>query len=258
MNCSRAHLADKLKKTASFRTYVRYSWVMALAIATPDRHIRAQSLAHCHAVTPARQLSERTQPAGLELPHQLAPLMDAGVIASGSVFSLRATPGRTSLLLQLLMGATQRGHWCAVVGIPQLGLLAANESGVDLARLAILPHVDSGWLQVLGTLLSAVDFVVLHPPARCSAAQANRFSALARQHSAVLAIYESTNDRARWPTQPDFSFATTSVTWSGLTDGHGALDSYCFTVQAKGRRLPSARQAIVRITRPNLTGTTVG
>lgn len=242
----------------SVRTYVRYSWVMALAIAASDRNVRDQSRTHSHAVTPASQLLESKQLSGLELPHQLAPLMDAGVIAAGSVFSLRATPGRTSLLLQLLMGATQRGHWCAVVGIPQLGFQAANECGVDLTRLAVLPRVDSGWLQALGTLLSAVDFVVLQPPTRCSATQANRFAALTRQHSAVLSIYEPTDIGARWPIQPDFSFATTSAAWSGVTHGHGALNSYSFTVRAQGRRLPSVRQAIVRITRSNLTGTTAG
>ena len=42
--------------------------------------------------------------------------------------------GATSILLALLAGASAAGSWCAVVGMPSLGLVAAAELGIALDR----------------------------------------------------------------------------------------------------------------------------
>jgi len=47
--------------------------------------------------------------------------------------------GATTLALELLAGPSVGGYWCAVGGALELGVLAAAERGIDLARLVIVP-----------------------------------------------------------------------------------------------------------------------
>ena len=46
--------------------------------------------------------------------------------ANGLIADPSAAGGSTSLLLALLSAASQAGSWCAVVGVPALGALAAG------------------------------------------------------------------------------------------------------------------------------------
>ena len=45
-----------------------------------------------------------------------------------------AVTGSTSLLIAVLAGAMREGAWAAVVGMPAIGALAAQEYGIDLSR----------------------------------------------------------------------------------------------------------------------------
>ena len=61
--------------------------------------------------------------------------------------------GAVSLALALVAEASATGSWCAVVGVPDLGLLAAAELGACLDRVALVPHlVPSQWVTVIGAL----------------------------------------------------------------------------------------------------------
>ncbi|HYZ09141.1 MAG TPA: hypothetical protein VE709_11300, partial [Pseudonocardiaceae bacterium] len=66
----------------------------------------------------------------------LAPLLPGGGLRRGSVVAVR---GSTALLLALLAAATTQGAWAAVVGIGDLGVLAAAEAGVAVQRLVLVP-----------------------------------------------------------------------------------------------------------------------
>jgi hypothetical protein len=64
-----------------------------------------------------------------------------------------AVSGSVSLLLALLGTASQSGAWCALVGFPLISAQAADEYGVDLSRLALVPEPGSGWTTAVGARL---------------------------------------------------------------------------------------------------------
>src|SRR5215217_2002170 len=66
----------------------------------------------------------------------------------------------TSLLLALLAEATKTGSWVAVVGMPDLGLAAAAELGVELTRVVLIPEPGAQFVSVVAALFEGVDLVV--------------------------------------------------------------------------------------------------
>src|SRR4051795_3391289 len=111
------------------------------------------------------QLRVRTRPVALaeeeRLPvlGPLAGLFPGGGLRRGTTVSVGGGSGSTSLAMALLAGPSQAGSWAAVVGCPDLGLVAAAELGVDLERLALVPRAGSQWPTVVSALLDAVDVV---------------------------------------------------------------------------------------------------
>src|SRR3954469_22577759 len=103
----------------------------------------------------------------------------------------RAAPGSggTSLLLALLAEASRSGSWCAVVGVPSLGAVAAAESGIALDRLALVPNPGPEWPTVVAALIDGVDLVVIAVPGPVSASMASRLAARARQRGCVLVAF---------------------------------------------------------------------
>ena len=77
----------------------------------------------------------------LALPDALAPLFPGGGLRRGSTVVVQPgpAPGATTLALALVASASQTGSWCAVVGLPALGLVMAAGLGVSLERLALVP-----------------------------------------------------------------------------------------------------------------------
>jgi hypothetical protein len=136
--------------------------------------------------------------------------------------------GSTSLLLALLAAASAAGSWCAVVGVPTLGALAAAESGIALDRLALVPNPGPEWPTVVAALIDGVDVVVIAVPGQVSASIASRLVARARQRGCVLVPY------GRW-TGADVTLQVTQGRWEGLGTGHGRLRRREVTVIARGR-----------------------
>jgi hypothetical protein len=136
--------------------------------------------------------------------------------------------GSTSLLLALLAAASSAGSWCAVVGVPTLGALAAAESGIALDRLALVPNPGPEWPTVVAALIDGVDVVVIAAPGLVSASIAGRLAARARQRGCVLVPY------GRWD-GADVTLQVTQGRWEGLGAGHGRLRRRRVTVIARGR-----------------------
>jgi hypothetical protein len=147
-------------------------------------------------------------------------LTERGATAIGS--------GSTSLLLALLAAASSAGSWCAVVGVPTLGALAAAESGIALDRLALVPNPGPEWPTVVAALIDGVDVVVIAVPGQVSASIASRLVARARQRGCVLVPY------GRWD-GADVTLQVTQGRWEGLGAGHGRLRRRKVTVIARGR-----------------------
>ncbi|WP_157494477.1 hypothetical protein [Kutzneria sp. 744] len=61
----------------------------------------------------------------------------------------------------MLAKAAAKGSWAAVVGLPNLGLLAASEVGVALHRLALVPDPRAELATVAAALLDGIDLVVV-------------------------------------------------------------------------------------------------
>jgi hypothetical protein len=182
------------------------------------------------------ELAVRTQPLVLARDEQLpvleplAALFPGGSLRRGTTVTVGGAA--TSLMLALLAGPSQAGSWTAVVGHPDLGLVAAAEFGVVLDRLALVPWPGSQWTTVVSALLDAVDVVVVRPPAgsgRVRPGDARRLMAKARERGAVLMPVGG------WVEGADVRLAVASSAWEGLGDGHGHLRARRVEVVVSGR-----------------------
>ncbi|CDO87209.1 hypothetical protein AWC29_19260 [Mycobacterium triplex] len=69
--------------------------------------------------------------------------------------------GARSLLLSMIAAVTAAGGNAAIVGQPDIGLLAAVEMGADLSRLAVIPDPGTDPVEVAAVLIDGMDLVVL-------------------------------------------------------------------------------------------------
>jgi hypothetical protein len=155
----------------------------------------------------------------------LRPLLPGGGLRRGSTV---ATSGATSLVIGLLAAASQAGSWCAVVGMPTIGAIAAAEAGVELGRLALVPHPGPEWATVVGALLDGFDVVAIVPPGPVAVSLTKRLAARARQRGSVLI------GCGRWP-GADLTIDATSSVWTGLAGGRGRLRHRDLAVTSRGR-----------------------
>ena len=196
----------------------------------------------------------------------LAPAPDLPPGSGSDLSGLRSAaaspaPGLTSLLLSLLAGASSRGHWCAVVGLPALGFAAAAELGVDLGRLVLVPHPGSEgrWQSVVATLLETVDLVCLAPGTPVRPADARRLAARARERCSTLLVLDAPRvsgadgpgrpgRTGAWPGPLDLRCAVRTSSWSGLGRGHGLLSSRQLEAEVGGRGAASRpRRALLQL-----------
>ena len=176
----------------------------------------------------------------------LAPLLPDGGLRRGTVVTVagvpsRAGPGRTSatgatgatsLALALLAGASAAGSWCAAVGLPSLGVVAAAGLGVALDRFPLVagPAGADEWAWATAALLDAVDVVVARPPGSLRDGDVRRLAARARERSAVLVV----SPGADWP-GADVRLTVLNAEWEGVGQGHGRLQARRVDVVANGR-----------------------
>ena len=69
--------------------------------------------------------------------------------------------GARSLSLSMVAAVTAAGGHAAIVGQPDVGLLAAVEMGADLSRLAVIPEPGADPVEVAAVLMDGMDLVVL-------------------------------------------------------------------------------------------------
>ncbi len=172
-------------------------------------------------------------------------LLPGGGLRRGSTV---AVSGSTSLALALLAGPSAAGSWCAVVGMPSLGLVAAAEVGVAIGRLALVAAPGRDWAAVVAALLDALDVVVVRVPDRAvRAADARRLAARARERGAVLVPL------GRWE-GADVRLSVATSSWEGLDGGAGHLQARLVEVVAEGRGA-AARPRRARLWLPAADGT---
>ena len=69
--------------------------------------------------------------------------------------------GARSLPLSMVAAVTAGGGNAAIVGQPDVGLLAAVEMGADLSRLAVIPDPGTDPVEVAAVLMDGMDLIVL-------------------------------------------------------------------------------------------------
>jgi hypothetical protein len=142
--------------------------------------------------------------------------------------------GATTLALSLLAAASEAGSWCAAVGLPDPGVVAAAGLGLDLRRVVFVPHPGPGWAEAAGDLLSGVDAVLVRPPGRARLTAARHLSARARDRQAALVVL--LEGVAGWPVGGDLALSVGDVEWEGVGLGHGYLRGRRARVRVGGRR----------------------
>ena len=140
----------------------------------------------------------------------LAGLLPAG-LPRGSVI---ATGAWSLLCLALAAAASGAGAWCAIAGLPALGVAAAAGAGLDPDRLLLVPDPGPSWPQVIATLLDGCDLVLLRPPSPPSATLRRKLESVARRYGGVLVIAGDWDGAHR-------RLTVISQEWAGIGSGHG-------------------------------------
>lgn len=197
----------------------------------------------------------------------LAELFPGCGLRKGAAYTVESS---ASLALAMLAGPSRAGSWCGVVGLPELGLEAADGFGVELGRLALVPSPERRWWETVATLLDVLDVVLVRPPAasasEVAAPDARRLAARLRERGSTLIVADSaaatatatatgTARSARtagWP-GGELRFTVTASRWEGLGAGHGHLAARQVTVEASGRG-SAGRTRTARLWLPDRTG----
>jgi hypothetical protein len=97
--------------------------------------------------------------------------------------------GARSLPLSMVAAVTAEGGHAAIVGQPDVGLLAAVEMGADLSRIAVIPEPGTDPVEVAAVLMDGMDLVVLGLGGRSvPATRARAVVARARQKGCTLLV----------------------------------------------------------------------
>ncbi|HEY8717944.1 hypothetical protein [Pengzhenrongella sp.] len=155
----------------------------------------------------------------------LAHLLPEGALHRGGTL---VVTGSTSLVLALVARASREGAWVAVVGLPGVGVLAAQQAGVELDRLALVPRPGPDAPTVLAALLDGVDLVIVGSAAALVDSDRRRLMARARERGAVLL------STAPWP-GAHLVLTAEATGWTGLGAGYGHLRSHRLAVTRGGR-----------------------
>ncbi|MGA5816778.1 hypothetical protein ACPC54_02770 [Kitasatospora sp. NPDC094028] len=167
-------------------------------------------------------------------PGGLLPVVPAlrGVLPDGGLrrgSAVSVAGGDTGLLLALAAGVREtEGGWAAAVGLPDLGLAAAEGYGLDLRRLLLADDPGPHWPEVVSVLAGAVELVMLRPDGPVPPKLAARLAAVLRRNGCVLLV------AGPWPGAA-LRLGVRSGRWFGLGDGHGQLAGRQVEVVAEGR-----------------------
>ncbi|WP_084040131.1 hypothetical protein [Demequina sp. NBRC 110053] len=170
----------------------------------------------------------------LPLDQHLASLLPEG-LRRGQVV---AVTGATSLMLALAAQASREGSWTAAIGMPTVGVVAAARRGIDLSRLALIPHPGAQAAEAAGACVDGMDVVLLGERLALSEADRRRLASRARERGGVIiAAGEWTGAHVRLDVERSV--------WSGLGAGDGRLRERELTVAVSGRRQGGSRRVRV-------------
>lgn len=195
----------------------------------------AQRLAQARAALAAVQVrvgvdGAGTVPQALPVGENVSQLFPGG-LSRGTVASVR---GSTSLILALAAEASNEGSWLAILGMPQVGVLAAARRGIVLERLALVPQPGIQAAEAVAACVEGMDLVLVGKDLPLSDAQRRRTTARVRERGAVLLTAGS------WPTAR-VDLVVEAHRWVGLGAGDGRLREHHVQVAVQQRLGPVRR-----------------
>ena len=166
--------------------------------------------------------------------------------------------GARSLSLSMVAAVTAKGGHAAIVGQPDVGLLAAVEMGADLSRIAVIPEPGADPVEVAAVLMDGMDLVVLGLGGRSvPASRARAVVARARQKGCTLLVtggdwqgastrlearvcgYEVTG--AGWASSPHKLGAHPPAGDGAPTPGCGRISRVRLAMRVRGRSFGTVR-----------------
>lgn len=155
----------------------------------------------------------------LPLTPAIAALLPSGV-RPGSVVRVE---GSTALMLEVAVENSRRGAWTALMGMPTVGVLAAARRGIDLSRVALVPHPGIHAPQAVGAAIEGMEMVLVGSAVALSDADRRRLAARAKERSVVIVA------AGPWG-QAQATLRVEHSQWRGLGDGQGRLRERSLTV----------------------------
>jgi hypothetical protein len=146
--------------------------------------------------------------------------------------------GARSLPLSMVAAVTAAGGNVAIVGLPDVGLLAAVEMGADLSRVAVIPDPGTDPVEVTAVLMDGMDLIVLALKGRTvPMTRARAVVARAQQKGCTLLVTDGDWQGASIRLQGRVSgYETTSE-----RPGFGRISKVRLEVCAVGRAIRRAR-----------------
>ncbi|MBI2694300.1 hypothetical protein [Mycobacterium nebraskense] len=175
----------------------------------------------------------------LALPRWLAEALPAP-LPRGTVAVLS---GARSLLLGMVAAVTAAGGNVAIVGQPDIGLLAAAEMGADLSRLAVIPDPGTDPVEVAAVLVDGMDLVVLGLGGR-RVPQTRARAVVARARNKGCTVLVTDGDWQGAPTRLEARVCGYELT-SGSRPGFGRISRVRVQVSGvcAGRRVTARARA---------------
>lgn len=184
-----------------------------------------------------RMQRRRSDDAVLPMHPALQDLLPERGLHTGAVYSVSPSP---SLIFALMSAVSQRGGWCAAVGMPTLGLEAAASFGIELSRLILVPSPGERWLAVVSALAEVVPLIAVSPGSAVRDADAARLAARLRDRGCTLLTTSS------WP-QSEGLISLHDPHWEGLGEGWGLLSDRTVTLTAQTRTTPRPKSLRVQL-----------
>lgn len=165
----------------------------------------------------------------LPIPESLVELLPAG-LPRGTVAVLT---GARSLSLSMAATVTAAGGHVALVGQPDVGLLAAAEMGADLSRLAVIHDPGADPVEVAAVLMDGMDLVVLGLGGRTVALGRARAVTARAQHKGCTLLVTA-GDWQGAPIRLDARVCGYEIT-GGQVPGFGRIGRVRLAMRARGR-----------------------
>lgn len=146
--------------------------------------------------------------------------------------------GARSLPVSVVAAVTAAGGNAAIVGQPDVGLLAAVEMGADLSRVAVIPDPGTDPVEVAAVLMDGMDLIVLALGGRSvPLTRARAVVARAHQKGCTLLVTDGDWQGASMRLQARVcGYETTED-----TPGFGRISKVRLEVCAQGRAIRRAR-----------------